>query len=318
MANEPGILCVSLNPAVDRRIVVPQLRVGEVNRARSADPAAGGKAAHVALAAASLGAPVRWLGFLGGAERASYTAALHRRGITPIDVEIAGRTRNTLEIIDETTGVVTEVLEPGPVIREEEREQFLRVFAEQVRGTRVVAMSGSLPGGLAKDFYAQLVRAAKASQAAVLLDTSGEALDAALGAAPDVIKPNRQEASALLRREVRSLSEAADAARALGHRGPKTVILSLGAEGAIVAEGETMLFAEAPKIAAKSTVGSGDSFLAGWAVATTRELPNVDRLRLAIACGSANCVAESPGILDAPLVDRLSGEVQVRELPTNE
>src|SRR6185369_10033 len=87
----PKILCVSANPGVDRRITLPSLRLGEVNRASSADPMAGGKAAHVAFAAKTLGAEVRWLAFLGGPEGESCREGIAARGIVPIPVSIQAR-----------------------------------------------------------------------------------------------------------------------------------------------------------------------------------------------------------------------------------
>jgi 1-phosphofructokinase family hexose kinase len=305
------LLCVSLNPAIDRRIGVSGLRVGAVNRARGVEPAAGGKAAHVAFAATALGAEVRWLSFLGGAEGESCREGIEARGIAPVVVAIDERTRTNLEIIDEATGEVTEILEPGPLIRDVERAALLREFEREARERPSVVLSGSLPEGIASSFYAELVKAAKDAGCRVFLDTSGEALAEALEAAPDVIKPNRQEIGALLGREIRSIPDAVAAARELRQRGPRTVIVSLGAEGAVVVDEHAALHGMAPSVKAISTVGSGDSFFAGWVFGVAQGWATDECLRLAIACGTANCEANSPGIISPEAVKRHSVAVKI-------
>jgi 1-phosphofructokinase family hexose kinase len=315
MTNPPQLLCVSLNPAIDRRITVAQFRVGEVNRAISVDPASGGKAAHVAFTATALGAEVRWLAFLGGPDGEACRAGIEARGVTPVVVPIAARTRTNLEIIDESSAKITEVLEPGPVIHEKELVDFARYFTVELRSVPMVILSGSLPKNVPDSFYADLIKTAKDAGCRVFLDASGEPLTQALSASPDVIKPNREEAAAILHRKIGTVEEAVAAARDLRARGPKTVILSLGAEGAVVVDGEHALLGVPPRVEAISTVGSGDSFLAGWVMGAAFGSSSLEEtLRLAIACGTANCLAESPGMLSRKLVKDLQGRVKIVDL----
>ncbi len=311
----PKLLCVSLNPAIDRRIVVPHLRLGEVNRARSADPVAGGKAAHVAYAAKQLGASVRWLAFIGGPEGDACRTGIQSRGITAVAVPVAGSTRMTLELIDESARQITEVLEPGPTISAAEQENFLALFDREIAEAECVVLSGSLPSGLPANFYADLVHRAKRADCRVFLDTSGPALRAALAARPDLIKPNQDEAEALLSRAIHSDHDAATAAVQLQNLGPSTAVLSRGANGAIVASPQGLFSARPPCVEAVSTVGSGDSFLAGWAFAATQGLPAEDCLRLAVACGTANCFATSPGMVSRARVEELLPRIKIDKLP---
>lgn len=313
MNTTPSILCVSLNPAIDRRLHVPKFTVGAVNRASSADPAAGGKAAHVAYASAALGAEVRWLALLGGTEGEACRAGVAAHGVVPIAIEVTGTTRNTLEIIDDSTGTITEVLEPGPVIEDAELQALRAKFDDEVTRRPVVVLSGSLPKGIPTDIYGELIRTAKRAGCVVLLDASGEPLSAALQSGPDAIKPNRQEAGAVLGKTIQSIPEAVEAGRALRQQGPDTVLLSLGAEGAMAVHEQTLL-ATAPHVQAVSAVGSGDSFLAGWAFATAQRLPLEDRLRLAVACGTANCLVKSPGVISREAVGRFSQQIEIRTL----
>jgi len=313
MPHVPKILCVSANPAVDRKIILSRIHLSEVNRAASVHPAAGGKAAHVALAARTLGAEVTWLAFLGGPEGDLCSEQLAKHGIAPVGVPVQGHTRVNLELCETDSGRITEVLEPGPTITPLEAEDFVRTFRAQLTGSPIVVISGSLPQGLTPDFYAQLIRIAKAQGCRVLLDTSGDALLSSIGAGADVIKPNRQEAAVLLKSEVRDVEGAVQAAKQLHARGIPVAIISLGDEGAVVASDGAVLVGIPPKIRARSTVGSGDCFVAGWAVSEGQGKNPRDSLRMAIACGTANCLAESPALIDLSNVNDFLPQVQIKE-----
>jgi 1-phosphofructokinase family hexose kinase len=308
----PNLLCVSLNPAVDRRIRVPRLELRAVNRATSAEPTAGGKAAHVAYAAKALGADVTWLALTGGEEGEFCRRGVAARGVNTIAIPIAGCTRMTLELIDGSSGAITEVLEPGPMIAAAERDALAASFEQALSQKPQVVLSGSLPSGIPETFYAELISVAKRRGCNVFLDTSGAALATAFAARPSVIKPNRQELEALLGRRIASAEDAFAAADDLRSRGAEVVIVSLGADGAVlVSEGEG-LRATAPNLRPISTVGSGDSFVAGWMVASAQGWSIEERLRLATACGAANCLASEPGVISMETVQRLSKEVEIR------
>ena len=313
-SSAPKLLCVSLNPAVDRRLILPRFNLGTVNRATAALPAAGGKAGHVSYAAQALGAEVTWLAFTGGSEGDFCRKGIESRGIRTITVPIAARTRMTLEIIDESSREMTEILEPGPSISDLERDAFLTTFRGALVDQTSVVLSGSLPQDLPKDFYAELIQTATGRGCTTFLDTSGEPLAQALSAGPYAIKPNRQEAEALLHREIRDRDAALQAARDLLARGPDTVILSLGAEGALVVSHREQLYAKAPEVEAISAIASGDSFLAGFAFGHSQGRPVEDCLRLATACGAANCLAPSPAFISRDVVDRFLPQISVERL----
>ena len=307
----PKLLCVSLNPAVDRRIRLPRLELRAVNRASSADPTAGGKAAHVAFAAKALGSDVAWLALLGGAEGEFCRRGVEAHGVKAIAVTIAARTRMTLELIDDSNGEITEVLEPGPKITATEFSAFVSAYSKALNQRPLVVLSGSLPSQLLDDTYAHLISTARQHGCKVFLDTSGPALRHALGSRPSWVKPNRQEAEALLERKVDSVEDAFAAASDL--RGPETVIVSLGADGAVVVSGREAFHAKTPPLKASSTVGSGDSFVAGWTVASAQGRSIEERLRLAVACGAANCFAKYPGVLSLEDVEAASRQVEIRQ-----
>ncbi|MFZ1972994.1 MAG: 1-phosphofructokinase family hexose kinase [Candidatus Acidiferrales bacterium] len=314
----PTIVCVSANPAMDRRLRVDSLTAGEVNRAKSAQGFAGGKAAHVAMATRALGAPAAWVGFLGGAIGQECARQLESLGIQVAAIPTAASTRVNLEIIDES-GRVTEVLEPGPAPSVEESDEFLRA---SVRGIRekwkpaVLAISGSLPAGLGADFYVALIEAARAANTKVFADTSGEALRESVNARPDFVKVNRTEAEALVGRPLATVHDVVHAAREIVDGGVGSAAITLGREGLIWLERKDgpLWQARPPQMKAISPVGSGDATLAGFAHAAARGLGGEEALRLAAACGAANCVAPAPGRIELATVQALAPQIEIQQL----
>src|SRR5262245_5253938 len=309
------LICVSANPAIDRRLRLENIAVGEVNRALSAQPFPGGKAAHVAMVAKSLGIDVVWVGFLGGAAGEECESGLSAFGVPITVVRTQAETRANLEIIS-SDGSVTEILEPGGAVTEGEVERLLvtcrDIFAETDEAIQV-AISGSLPPGAPSDLYAELTRMAHLYGCRVLLDTSGEALRCGLEAAPDFVKPNLQEASDFARCEIRDSKSAAEVAPKFFDKRAQSVAISLGENGILWQRSidSDPLVAQLPAIADCSSVGSGDAALAGFAVAYERGLSDEETLRLAVACGTANCLADAPGRIDSVKVFRLAQEAHV-------
>jgi 1-phosphofructokinase family hexose kinase len=312
------LVCISANPAIDRRLLLENIAVGEINRALSAQPFPGGKAAHVAMVAKVLGLDVMWVGFLGGAAGEQCESGLSAFGVPLTVVRTESETRANLELVS-ADGKVTEILEPGGAVTEGEVERLLTtcrdLFAESERGTQV-ALSGSLPPGAPSDFYAELIRLAHLYGCRTLLDSSGEALREGLNAAPDFVKPNRNEASAFTNRRIDSPTAALESTHMFFEAGAKSVAISLGGDGMIWQRTRVSdpFIAEPSLLANCSPVGCGDAALAGFAAAHERGLSDEETLRLATACGSANCLAQAPGRVDAGDVSRLAGEIRVRRM----
>jgi len=309
------LVCISANPAIDRRLRLEKIKVGEVNRALSAQPFPGGKAAHVAMVAKSLGIEVIWVGFLGGAMGEECESGLSAFGVPLTVVRTQAETRANLEIIS-ADGSVTEILEPGGAVTDGEVERLLAtcrdIFADGGTGTQV-ALSGSLPPGAPSDLYTEITRIAHVYGCRVLLDTSGEALRRGLEAEPDFVKPNRQEASNFAGDHVQDVDSAAQVVQRFFNARAKSVAISLGENGILWQESidSDPLVVKLPPISDRSSVGSGDAVLAGFAVGHERGLSNEQTLSLAVACGTANCFAAAPGQIDKSMVLRLAQEARV-------
>jgi len=312
------IICVSANPAMDRRLRVARLSAGEINRAASAHGFAGGKAAHVAMAAHAMAAKTLWIGFLGGPIGQECARQMKDLGIQVVAIPTAAETRVNLEIIEES-GNVTEILEPGGKPTADERGEFSRVCVERIRNapnSALLVISGSLPAGLGPEFYVSLIGAARTAGARVFVDTSGDALRESSKSSPDFVKTNRAEAEALLGRPVKTRHEAVHAAMAIIENGAGSAAITMGPEGFVWVESKNgpVWTARPPWLEVISTVGCGDATLGGFACAATRGIVGEEALRLAAACGAANCLAAAPGRIDLATVESLIPQIEVQRL----
>jgi len=307
--------CVSLNPAIDTRLVLDQFQIGRVNRASRVDRAPGGKAAHVAMALRGLGATPKWIGFAGGATGNELKEGLHVLKIEAISVSTAHPTRVNLEIID-TRGGVTEILEPGGAIAPSEWCEFQKTCETQFQraaSKKIVLVSGSQPPGVPAEASAVLLKLAQSSGCLTFVDTSGPSLDAALAARPDFVKINREEAQSVTGFAVNDVVSASAAVRKLLERGAKSAAISLGDQGIVGIQqyDEPAIHAWMTPLRAKSTVGCGDSALAGFAFATASGFSFERSLALAVACGAANCLATFPARIQKEHVERFEPGVSI-------
>lgn len=324
------IVCISANPALDRRVRLPALKLGEVNRATSAESFGGGKAAHVAMAAQALGWRASWIGFLGGSSGEECAAKLRGLGLDVIPISSESPTRLNLEILH-GENQVTEILEPGAAPDRAAMDEMTRTLIEGLKTKwkgAPVAISGSMPAGMPSNFFASLIHAAQsaakpAAKSAgqpgwlpIFLDTSGDALRASLNARPAMVKINRSEAESLVNGDISTSADALRAARQIIELGAQSAAITLGADGIVWLEkraGPAWL-SKPPKIKPTSTVGSGDTTLAGFIVAMQRGFTGEDAIRFATACGAANCLAPIPGAIQSKDVEALLNEVKVSAL----
>jgi 1-phosphofructokinase family hexose kinase len=239
-------------------------------------------------------------------------------GIRTRTIEIAQPTRTNLEIV-ESDGMVTEVLEPGPAVTLYELERLRHTYESALSGAGsnpIAVLSGSLPRNVPEDFYAKLIRIGHHSGGRVFLDTSGEPLRQALSAKPDLVKPNQHEAEWLSEFAITDPRTAQKAAEKIFDAGAANVAISMGAAGVVYRSSadRTALVATVPNVVMRSSTGSGDAAMAGFAFAAERGLGATDALRLAAACGTANCLADGPGKAGAADIERLKSEIEIREL----
>ena len=314
----PVIICVSTNPGLDRRLLMRSMVVGAINRASSAQGFAGGKAAHVAMSAKALKANAAWIAFLGGAIGQECAAQMESLGVRVISVKTSAPTRVNLEIIEES-GAITEILEPGGKPAPGEADDFLSHCREEIErsaGNAILAISGRLPAGVGAHLYATLIEAARAAGIPSFVDSSGEALQASVKAEPHFVKTNREEAEELLGKSMHTTEDAIAAAREIVARGAASAAITLGSEGLIWIETKNgpVWRAQPPRLKVISTVGCGDATLAGFAHAAAQKITGGNAIRLAAACGAANCLAYSPGMITLADMESLLPQIDVQQL----
>jgi 1-phosphofructokinase family hexose kinase len=312
------IICISANPAIDKRVFLDAFVTGKINRAARVLSAAGGKAAHVAMALRALGEEVTWIGFAGAESGARCVRELRDLGIDAVPIATRSETRTNLEIIDRD-GLITELLEPGGAILPEEREQLLATCRDHFSHSRQpvsVVLSGSLSPGLEPGFYGALLELAHIHRGRTYLDTSGQAFSAALPHHPHLIKPNRPEAEAVLDCASDSAAAPLGLAHALQSLGARRIALSMGVHGlALLSEdAQNGWLATPPSVSVASTVGCGDSTLAGLVYGERQGMSDTDLVRFATACGTANCLAPLPGRISLDTVRELVPQVSVRPI----
>lgn len=308
------ITSVTLNAAVDKTYYLPQVVKGTVMRAHEVITAAGGKGINVARVLRQLGhEDVAATGFVGGYNGSFIEQQVREQGVEPAFVHVDGESRLCLNIIDRTDNSSTEVLEPGPAIPESALAQMKQELVRLAAGSRLVTMSGSLPAGVPPGFYAELARIARDAGAEVLLDSSGEALSLGLAGGPAFIKPNEDEIGPLLQHVGKQAGELAEGIQALMAQGIPYVAVTLGADGALVGVRGELFRVSIPAIQVVNTVGSGDSFVAGFAYGYARGWESRHCLIHAAAAGCANALNPMTGHVKLVDHERIAKEVKVEQ-----
>lgn len=297
------IVTLTPNPTLDRTLEIPLLERGAVIRADAVRVDAGGKGVNVARALVANGHRAAAVAPIGGFEGEQFVALLAEQSIDVIGVPVAAPLRVNISVI-EPDGITTKLNAPGPELSADETATLVEATLSALdeggspgvgspgEGSpeRWLAGCGSLPPGLSDEFYADLVKSAHDRGARVAVDTSGPAFSAALRAGPDLVKPNDEELEEVVGRALPTFGDVVEAAEELRDLGVGAVVVSLGAAGAILVDHEGAYHADTPPVRARSTVGAGDSLLAGFLSAGGS---GPDALRHAVAWGAA--AAALPG-----------------------
>ena len=312
------IVTFTANPSLDRTVALPgPLERGEVQRAVSVSQESGGKGVNVSRALVASG--LESVAVLPGADSDPVLAGLREIGVPFVSLPIDEPLRTNVALT-EPGGVTTKINEPGPRLDEDQQEALIKLLLESSRGASWVVLAGSLPPGFPADFYATAARRIRAagngSAPRIAVDSSGAPLAAAMsgdgagadGTAtgsgkPDLLKPNAEELAELAAAAGFATATAdeleadpvaaAAAAAAVVRSGVGSVLATLGSKGAVLVTADGAWLATHPPVAAVSTVGAGDSALAGYLLAHGQGAAPADCLRQAVAHGAA--AASLPG-----------------------
>jgi len=310
VAHEPvtaRIVFVAANPSIDRLYEVDRLTIGAIHRPQAVAAVPGGKGLNAARAAARLGGRVAVVGIVAGRSGDWIREEIAARGIEASWATAAGQTRTCVSILDRSTGALTEVYEGGDPIGPatwQELEHLVR--GELERGdVAAVALSGSLPPGAPADGFGRIAAIAHEASVLVFADTYGAALAAVLPTRPELVKVNADEAATATGIAVTMDAQAAFAAQRLRDQGAAAVVVTLGADGAVVATASGTDHLVAPDMRGSYAVGSGDAFLGGMAVGLVRGDDVTAAARLGMAAGIANAMLPGAGELDPGTIPAL-------------
>ncbi|MEX2462127.1 MAG: 1-phosphofructokinase [Paenibacillaceae bacterium] len=289
------ITTVTLNAAIDKTYYLESFKIGQVSRVKTMHAVAGGKGINVARVIQQLGYESLIIGFAGGDNGHYIRSALNLQSLRHEFIEVSGESRINLNIIENEKKTSTEILETGPFIEGPQISEFLEVFKNEARQSKVVVLSGSLPPGVPVHFYKTLIDISQQEGALAILDTSGEALKEGLKAKPFMIKPNEDELKAITGQEISTEAELLHSVRGIMEQGIDCVAVSLGAKGSIVGNKGHIYRVHTPAIEVVNPVGCGDSYMAGFAIGLERGVAIEECLMMAAAAGTANAMSEEAG-----------------------
>lgn len=307
------ILTLTLNPALDLTVEINGLTLGDVNRSEGLHTHAAGKGLNVAQVLSDLGHELTVAGFLGDANPQAFEALFARRGFIDEFIRVPGETRSNIKLA-ERSGRITDVNGPGPVVDDQAQAALLTRLEQIAPGHDAVVVAGSLPRGVTPQWLRTVLERLQQMGLKVALDTSGAALEAGLQTGPWLVKPNTQELGEVLGAAVDTPAQQATAAHRLLANGVGNVVISQGERGVSWFASNVALQALPPTVDIASTVGAGDSLLAGLVHGLLTGQSPEHSLRTATAIAAMAVTQIGFGISDTAHLARLESGVCVSPL----
>lgn len=306
-------LTIGTTPAAQRVMVFRKLTLDAVNRAVTTLDGVAGKAINVAKVLKALGENPVALGFVGGPRGETIRAAMAALGIAADFIQVSAPTRQCITVIDETTGMHTELVEESRAVEPAAYDALMANIQRQAN-VRAAIMSGTITPGGPVDFYARCIQWANQAGAITAVDAQGALLMEALKARPGLVKPNRHELAATIGQPLDSEAQLCSAMRTLAELGAQRVVITAGAAATLAFDGCAFWKITSPKIKAVNPIGSGDAFTAGCAARLVRGDDLGEACRWGAACGAANALTWMAGEVTTDEVARLAKEVSVERL----
>lgn len=310
------ILTVTMNPSVDISYPLESLKIDQVNRCNSVTKTAGGKGLNVTRVIHQMNQEVLATGLLGGSLGVFIEEQLDSQNIAHHFSYINDQTRNCIAILHDEEKQ-TEILESGPTVSNRELQQFKEQLKKLMVDVNVVTISGSLPKGAPRDFYADLLKELETTQVKVILDTSGDSLKHCLlgTTKPYGIKPNIAELEALTGDTIPLDEEVLmNVLQQKIFTGVSLIVVSLGKDGAFVKFQGEFYRVTVPNIQAVNPVGSGDATVAGLAIAINNDAAIKDLLKTAMTLGVLNTMEEKTGFVNKQHFETYFSQVIVRKI----
>ena len=309
------IVTVTLNTAVDRVLSVPGLRLGKTAKATLVANVPAGKGVNVSRYLAALDVASVVCGFVGRRELLMYEDSFRDTPVTATLTEVPAPTRINTTILSDAKSGETHIREEGFSVPAERKLQLRELLFELSSAHGPFVFAGSLPPDFSPIEFSEIITGLKSRGAAVVVDTSGTALQAALTAEADVIAPNEEELSELVKQQTTTSSAIVESARLLLENVPE-IAVKRGRRGGVLVtkDGAWSASAGLEDVEAQSTVGAGDAFLAGFLAVRQRNEPPERRLASAVAAGCASVLTHTVGTLDPNDYRACLAQVEVKEI----
>ena len=311
----PPIVTLTMNPAID--LSTPVERVVSDRKLRCGPPVRepGGGGINVARAVHRLGGEALAIFPAGGATGDLLRELLLGEGVAHVAIRTEAWTRENVNVREEETGKQFRFVFPGPPLAAAEWERCIETLSELEPFPRLLVVSGSLPPGVPADLYAGLARKARSAGSRMILDTSGEPLRLAARQGVYLLKPSLREFQELTGSSLAARDALLDRARELIREGRcEILVLSLGAEGLLWVSASEAEWMRAPAVTVASSVGAGDSLVAGLVLGLSRGKPMREAVRLGLAAATASVMTPGTGLCRLDDVERIAAEIRSTEL----
>ncbi len=283
---------ITMNPCIDKTLVIHKFCYGGMNRVSKKRSDASGKGINVSAALTQIGIPVKTLGinYVNGAD--VMEKGLKDIGITYEAVIAEGTVRENMKVLDTDTGITTELNQKGDYVSQETLEKFEKLLEDQASGLDILVVTGSVPQGVGADYYRRVVQWANDRGIRTILDAEGELLLEGLKAKPYLIKPNLYEFETAFGLKGRDRKDIMDICHKILDMGVEVICLSMGGDGAMIMNRQEAYLCRPTPIEVKSTQGAGDSLVAGMCIAMEEGLPIGEMLRYGVCVAQGSLIRE--------------------------
>ena len=302
------ILC--LNPTIDRMYYIDSFLPGFQYHGNKAEVYPGGKGLNILRVLSSFIHPLSFYAFTAGDNGKIIEREAERLGAQSTFIRVEGETRTTINIMDKKSGNETEIKEKGPFIKEEDTSSLFSSLDRNIKENDIVILSGSLPDGIRKDVYREISELSERKGASTLLDTGGGLLKISLRGKYLLVKPNENEIRDLFDDYSSPLSLLS---KNLLSMGAENVLITKGGDGAYFRSKDRAYKIKVPKVDVVSTIGSGDSTLAGFAYGLSQHLPLLETISLALSFGTSNALHREVGRVEEREIENIMKRIEISE-----
>jgi 1-phosphofructokinase len=307
------VVTITLNPALDLTGSLDKLHTGAVSLVNSGSLHAAGKGVNVAKVLSDLGAEVTVTGFLGSDNQELFGQLFEAMGAQDKFIRVAGSTRINVKLVEQS-GSVSDINFPGVFVGNDAIQQFETVLSELMLSHDYFVFAGSLPQGISAQQCAKWVSLLQQNGKRVLFDSSRDALAKGLDSKPWLIKPNDEELAQFVGRHLDNQEQCLEAAESLTSKGIANIVVSMGAEGVLWLENNQWLQAKPPRMNVVSTVGAGDTLVAGLCWGHMQSLTKEELLSFATALSALAVSQVGVGVPNIEDVKSLQQKIQLQEL----